>query len=940
MNCPNCGTAEQGRVRVCPSCDVAYASEDLQEMRQLEFMLTETASWPEADERSKPYADRLAGLKARILPVSVPAPAETLTPETVPQQVAPPAEPEAEPAPAHPEPEPVPFDQWLLSERNIKIALYSGGALLVLAGLIFVSVNWARIPGPAKFAITLMVTGLMYLGGYLLYQRPTLKLGGTALLGVGSGFVPLNFVVLHIYIFSQRGLNANLMWFIGSLPALLLYVLTAYWTRADLFTYLSLGAVISAVTAALVLLDSPLLVFALTYALMIIVFLLGARAFQPTRLSDFTRKPLLILSQIAMPVLFIVSASLWVSETGCQLCPNGSPWLALTAMFIGVIFYVATDIAFHWLFARWVAAFTFAVTFVFLLIQLHFSGTATGISLMVLALVYLLVGYNLERRADRRSAAWPLYAAGYAVAAFVTLQALISFGVDREDLARILIGDVIILAISAWVHRRYEWVYGAVWLFIAPVSIYASLYLRGLSNQGLVLGVLMLNYVAAGYALGRRALRLGGPFLTASVFLSLVVVALTWTNAVVASLTLALIAVLYLFAALWRGWSWLSLPALVAVNVAVVSILRIFFTVDSPWEHTLTATYAGLGVVLAFGGVWLRREGLDAWGWPLYLVAAIDAVGSYLSGVFLGGPIAISLSVVFALLVLALAWVEQEAFAKLKFPPLLAYLGTALIFIGHFYVIDLSSRAVEVWPVYTAGLCALFVVLAWPLRRDSLKDVYGTPIRRAGMWLMILPLIGAVFLFEPLLIAVTFAIVGVTFAADAAVRRILRLGYLAGGTFVVTIWAVLLFFEVNELQAYVIPLGLGLLALGWNERRRGGQRTYLWPTLLGLLILMGSAFFQSLDAVFYAVLLLLESLAALAWGMRIHSRGFVQLGVLSLLANAIAQFGPSFVDLPRWIQLGVIGTILLGGGLAALFRREQLLAARKRLTDEWRQWEP
>jgi len=64
------------------------------------------------------------------------------------------------------------------------------------------------------------------------------------------------------------------------------------------------------------------------------------------------------------------------------------------------------------------------------------------------------------------------------------------------------------------------------------------------------------------------------------------------------------------------------------------------------------------------------------------------------------------------------------------------------------------------------------------------------------------------------------------------------------------------------------------------------------------------------------------------------------VGGLALIANAIAQLGPGFVELPRWIQLGVTGGILLGGGLAALFKREQILATRQRLTEEWRQWEP
>ena len=182
MKCPNCGTLEQSRVRVCQTCGTPYASEDLFGLHQLEFLLTEAATWSEADMRSKPYAERLAALKARILPALSPGIAEARPLEAVPKPAILPAAPKIEPAPTRPAPEPVPFDQWLLSERNIKFALYLGGVLLVLAGLIFVGVDWARIPGPAKFAITLVVTGLMYLGGYLLFQRPTLRLGGVALL--------------------------------------------------------------------------------------------------------------------------------------------------------------------------------------------------------------------------------------------------------------------------------------------------------------------------------------------------------------------------------------------------------------------------------------------------------------------------------------------------------------------------------------------------------------------------------------------------------------------------------------------------------------------------------------------------------------------------------------------------------------------------------------
>jgi hypothetical protein len=51
------------------------------------------------------------------------------------------------------------------------------------------------------------------------------------------------------------------------------------------------------------------------------------------------------------------------------------------------------------------------------------------------------------------------------------------------------------------------------------------------------------------------------------------------------------------------------------------------------------------------------------------------------------------------------------------------------------------------------------------------------------------------------------------------------------------------------------------------------------------------------------------------------------------------QLGAGFVDLSRWVQIGLTGGILFGGGLLALSKREQLLATRERFTKTWREWE-
>jgi hypothetical protein len=205
---------------------------------------------------------------------------------------------------------------------------------------------------------------------------------------------------------------------------------------------------------------------------------------------------------------------------------------------------------------------------------------------------------------------------------------------------------------------------------------------------------------------------------------------------------------------------------------------------------------------------------------------------------------------------------------------------------------------------------------------------------------MLAPAVFSVAAGKPALAAVTFGICGVALAADAAVRRLLNLAYLAMSAFTVVVWALLQVAKVSEPQAYVIPLGLELLAVGWNERGQGRRWRYQLATRIGLVILMGSAFVQSTAAASYALLLLGESLAAFYLGVRTRSRGYVQLALLSLILNAIAQIGPAFAALDRWIQIGAVGVILLGGGMAALFRRERILTARHAISDEWKRWEP
>ncbi|MEN8242765.1 MAG: hypothetical protein ABFS17_12645 [Chloroflexota bacterium] len=1058
MKCPNCETPEKTRLKVCPACGEAFANEDILAYHQLEYLVDETASWESVQKDRELYIEKLKKLRSRLrgIPDSEtkpfkwtdPAPVSE-TPQVIPEVAQPAATapaietpvgiPEAVKPPAEPKPpkEKVPFDQWLLSERNIKIALYTGGLLLVIAGLIFIGVNWTRIPGPGKFAITSLITGLMYLGGYLLFQREAYRIGGVALLGVASGFLTLNFAVLQIYVLGPGGLRDDIMWLIASPLCLLFYVLTAYWTRSELFTYISIAAVISTITAFLVTINTPLAIYSLSYAVLFLILLLANRWFQTTRFEDFTALPLLYTAHIGIilvisfsfgienawlytapiVVLFYLLATFWtqasiftylsmatvISMTAAIMVFLESPLLVFTLVFavlmiaflslgyglrktkfadftlqplqvgsqigtvivlistlalwniigaddhswvpiltfgLGALFYILTDLFFQWLAARWASALLFALTLIFVLDELDSTDSTTGIVLMLLSLAYLGIGYFLEQRAGKRSHGWPLYGIAYLIAVIVTVLSV----PELDDLILVLFGDVLLLGVSAVIHRDYKWVYGAAWLFMLPVYLIIYQIAATHYQEGIVMGILGLNYLIAGYLLGRRELHLGGPFLTAAAFLSLLVIILSWNNPLVTSIMLAVIAVLYLLSALWLDWTVLLIPALASVEFLVLSISYLDFkSFSEAFIISLVISYAVLGIVLVLGALGLRRSTQSRWAWPLYLVGVINLGATYIPAFYFGGWLMIWISLSLSLLLLGFSWYERKFLQQIKAPPLLTYLAIGVIFILHFFLLEFifPNSWEKIWPFYSAALCAVFVAAAWFLRNPPYTAIYSAPFHLSGLLLTAIPLIGSLMISESIPIALAFGIAGITFIVDAALRRILALVYTGIAAFIVVIWAVLAELGVSEPQAYTIPAGAALLGIGWNERIRGGGLKYTIPTILGLFILMGSAFFQSLldDGLIYAIILLGESLLAVYWGIRTHSRGYVQLGVIAIVANAVMQLGPGFIDLPRWIQIGLTGIILFGGGMGAMFKRDAILETREKITQEWRSWE-
>src|SRR5439155_1595784 len=154
------------------------------------------------------------------------------------------------------------------------------------------------------------------------------------------------------------------------------------------------------------------------------------------------------------PFVFLFGTIIWVVSFSIA-SSVGDVWFALSAIGVIVGFYVLDDWRTHTTYARSFAAFFFALLTAFVCTQLHASSIQTGLVLKGLAAVYILLGYVLQR-GKKLDAGLPLYIVSVLSAGFVTAQALSALNQAPEHLALALVGDVVLLALSAYLSHSVE----------------------------------------------------------------------------------------------------------------------------------------------------------------------------------------------------------------------------------------------------------------------------------------------------------------------------------------------------------------------------------------------------------------------------------------------------------------------------------------------------
>jgi hypothetical protein len=379
--------------------------------------------------------------------------------------------------------------------------------------------------------------------------------------------------------------------------------------------------------------------------------------------------------------------------------------------------------------------------------------------------------------------------------------------------------------------------------------------------------------------------------------------------------------------------------------------------------------------VTLLAGLWLEerlKEGtpigakaLVGWSRPLYLLALLDVILLQLAGMseLQNASAWITLSHALAAVLLAFWWHSQNlAFVALTGGIVAA--GQVLLF---------GQAEALMWPWVYSLMAAAYGVGGYLLRWGKAKlispyQIWELPLCLAGWALSLLSLLLAgvmnlnisalivrAILGQPLLDAATIRLVqmtvgvlavqGIFYLTVALVERWRALAY-GAVALLLGAWSLewLLVWGQREIQWYVLPTGLYILAISFVEWRVGGEAGKAlarWLDRTALLLLLGSAFWQSLGDAGggYALLMGVECLLILWWGSARRLRRFLYIGVVGMMLDIFGQLIDPLLSANRWVVFGVGGVILVTLAILIERRLAQVMALSAEVRKRLETWE-
>jgi len=429
-----------------------------------------------------------------------------------------------------------------------------------------------------------------------------------------------------------------------------------------------------------------------------------------------------------------------------------------------------------------------------------------------------------------------------------------------------------------------------------------------------------------------------------------------------------------------RGW---LLAAVGAAQAAALATLWAgaegLLGLPGPWVERLgdpawrALSFLPVTLVTALAGLWVERRrdersplaslraAWEGWSRPFYWLLALDMLVVQIASVSRAQPGAwVSLAHALLLAALAVVWMQ----------PLLPYLAAGLGMLAVMQRLAWVGAPGTDVPVALALLALGYGLVGYGLEYARRREDWGLPRRLqvlerplalAGLAVSAVALLG-VFVRSLTIVdwlvrslfgrpvmgpedapvvqmaAAVLALTGLLYLAAALVRRWYWRGY-GAVALLLCAWSLewFLVWDLRQVQWYAVPAGLYLLGVGYLEWRQDRRKLALWIDRAGLLLLLGSSFYQSLAETHgwpYALLMGAEGLFLIWWGSARRQVRFLYTGVVGVVTTVVGQLMRQlFTVTNAWIAFGVPGLVIM---ILVIFI-ERRLEAVKRVSQEWRE---
>ncbi|MEI6045321.1 MAG: hypothetical protein WCS37_13310, partial [Chloroflexota bacterium] len=622
-----------------------------------------------------------------------------------------------------------------------------------------------------------------------------------------------------------------------------------------------------------------------------------------------------------------------------------------------------------------------------------------GLALLVPAAFIGGAGFGTARYLVQRSKSFNLLGQALLwVAVGVVIVGLpFSWQKDSLMLAHTLIialGSTVLLRVS----RRIEWLYGAVGAGCYTAALTIHLLGVGPSDYGLALLVVSGLCLVAMLYLSRWAVWLeeaprtqGVAVLAATAQgLALTGLSFSWVSDGRLALNLGVLTAFYLFNLVVTRWIIWLYAALVTGHLTYLAMLSALITGGTgltPLQAGLALLPVGLvmtGLAVRFGlttgynlqaiimtatrptnrfapekpslvelNFWLSLQHYRSL--PLYLAAAADLIASLylvandpLAGLVVAGLVTLTL-------IFLAAWEENEQVAWLALAPAALAYG----YCYSWFRLDLATAGLYL-SILALGLSIIgYGVSGWKrfkvLERPARYTAHMVVVVAFSLWAIELTThqFASSMLWESLSWLMAFTGLNYLLVSALERRRISSnpapLRYLGYGAVILLEVAFVLRLaqnSINQLQLYVIPVGLACLIFGWLERRNENRRSATLLEGLGLTVLLGTSLLQAfgfqsvgLDKNWYGGWLLIESLLAIGWGAANRLRYYFFGGIITMLLSlATLLIDPARAS-DKWVTLGLTGLTLITIALFLERKREAVIRVSKDWLQRVKQWE-